>query len=85
MSISILYIIVVYIVFNFYRNDEITIEVKSMVVYVYPVSRHKAAWLWAAQVTLPRAGAGQSSDEVTGDSAEAALTLFCHIFIFLSV
>ena len=83
MSISILYIIIVYIVFNFYRNDAIIIEVKNMV--VYPVSRHKAAWLWAAQVTLPRAGAGQSSDEVTGDSAEAALTLFCHIFIFLSV
>ena len=83
MSISILYIIVVYIVFNFYRNDEITIEVKSMVVYVYPVSRHKAAWLWAAQVTLSLDG--RSSDEVTGDSAEAALTLFCHIFIFLSV
>ena len=81
MSISILYIIIVYIVFNFYRNDAIIIEVKSMV--VYPVSRHKAAWLWAAQVTLSLDG--RSSDEVTGDSAEAALTLFCHIFIFLSV
>ena len=81
MSISILYIIVVYIVFNFYRNDAIIIEVKSMV--IYPVSRHKAAWLRAAQVTLSLDG--RSSDEVTGDSAEAALTLFCHIFIFLSV
>ena len=81
MSISILYIIIVYIVFNFYRNDAIIIEVKSMV--IYPVSRHKAAWLWAAQVTLSLDG--RSSDEVTGDSAEAALTLFCHIFIFLSV
>ena len=81
MSISILYIIIVYVVFNFYRNDAIIIEVKSMV--IYPVSRHKAAWLWAAQVTLSLDG--RSSDEVTGDSAEAALTLFCHIFIFLSV
>ena len=38
------------IVFKTNHNNEMIIEVKCMV--VYRVSRHKAAWLRAAQVTL---------------------------------
>ena len=57
------------------------IEVKCMV--VYRVSRHKAAWLRAAQVTLPRAG---PSHKEAGDSAEQSThSVLSHIYLLVSL
>ena len=56
------------------------IEVKCMV--VYRVSRHKAAWLRAAQVTLPRAGHSSHMEAV--DSAEQSThSVLSHIYLLV--
>ena len=61
----------------------IEVKCRYLNMVVYRVSRHKAAWLRAAQVTLH--GAGPSSEEA-GDSAEQSThSVLSHIYLLVSL